>query len=121
MPIYRGTNIPLAAGASFKPDFKPNDRFGPRGGHVRIRSVQMTQIAGDVLTTGLPVQTVFVGNDMVESKSSLGYDSSAQQGITNFTPALEAVGGATDVIDMTIQNIGTTICHFAYVVEIENA
>lgn len=114
MPIYRATGLTLAAGVIFKPDLKPNDRFGPRGGHVRIRAKQIT------LANALVAETVFIGNEMVENRGQITSDATGQ--VDNFTPALEAIGGPGDVIDVTFQNIGTVgVTGYAYVIEIENA
>jgi len=114
MPLYRATVLALAAGATFKPDLRPNDRFGPRGGHVRIRAKQIT------LANALAAETVFIGNEMVENRAQIPGDASGQ--VDNFTPALEAVGGPGDVIDITYTNVGTVaIGTLNYVVEIENA
>lgn len=114
MPIYRATGLTLASGVTFKPDLRPNDRFGPRGGHVRIRSKQI------LLANALVAETVFIGNEMVENRGQVLADATGQ--VDNFTPALEAVGGPGDVIDITFTNIGTvTVTGYSYVVEIENA
>jgi hypothetical protein len=114
MPLYRAQVLALAAGATFKPDLRPNDRFGPRGGHVRIRAKSLTAALAFI------GETVFIGNEMVENRSQIP-DTAAPFLVDNFTPALEAVGGPGDVIDITYTNIGTAACTFNYVVEIENA
>jgi len=114
MPIYRSQVLLLAAGATFKPDLRPNDRFGPRGGHVRIRAKSLT------VANGFIAETVFIGNEMVENRSQIP-DTTAPAIIDNFTPALEAVGGGGEVIDITYTNIGTAAATFNYLVEIENA
>jgi hypothetical protein len=117
MPIYRSQVLNLAVGATNKPDLKPNDRFGPRGGHVRIRAKQNNTTAGFTIA-----ETVFIGNEMVENRAQITSDAAGQ--VDNFTPALEAVGGPGDVIDITYTNIGTATAATAsinFVVEIENA
>ena len=114
MPVYRGNVGLLAAGASFKPDLKPNDRFGPRGGHVRLRSKNKTT-ANVAL-----VETLFVGNEMIENRGTVMDDANGT--VDNFTPAIEAVGGPGDVVDVAFFNVGTAAVALAnWVVEIENA
>jgi len=114
MAVYRATILALAAGASFKPDLKPNDRFGPRGGHVRIRAKQIT------LANALGAETLFVGNEMIENRAQIPGDTTGQ--VDNFTPAIEAIGGPGDVVDVTYTNTGTVaIGTLNYVIEIENA
>ncbi len=114
MPLYRSTVTALAAGATFKPDLRPNDRFGPRGGHVRIRAKSLTAANAFI------AETVFIGNEMIENRSQIP-DTAAPAIVDNFTPALEGVGGGGDVIDITYTNIGTAAATFSYLVEIENA
>lgn len=120
MPVYRGTlgtaagATALAAGASFKPDLKPNDRFGPRGGHVRVRAKQINTLNVVV------VETVFVGNEMIENRGNIASDTTGV--VDNFTPAIEAVGGPGDVVDVTFTNTGSAaVVTAAWVIEIENA
>lgn len=115
MAVYRGLNTNLAAGATFKPDLKPNDRFGPRGGHVRVRAKQVNAVA-----TFIIAETIFVGNEMIENRGNIASDAGGV--VDNFTPAIEAVGGPGDVVDITFINVGTTaVGTFTFLVEIENA
>lgn len=114
MPLYRSTITALAVGATSKPDLRPNDRFGPRGGHVRIRAKSLTAAGA------FAAETVFIGNEMVENRAQIP-DAAAPAIVDNFTPALEAVGGPGDVIDVTYTNIGTAAVTLSYVIEIENA
>lgn len=119
MPIYRGSlgtsgQVALAAGATFKPDLKPNDRFGPRGGHVRVRAKQINTANVTI------VETIFIGNELIENRAQITADTVGQ--VDNFTPAVEGVGGPGDVIDVTYTNIGSAATVLAnWVVEIENA
>ena len=113
MPMYRGTQLVQAVGTTFKPDLKPNDRFGPRGGHVRIRAKALNTVNMQA------VETIFVGNDMVENRGILPSDAAGQ--VDNFTPAVEAVGGPGDVIDITYLVTGTAATTYSWVVEVENA
>ncbi len=113
MPIYRAKQLAQAAGTSFKPDLKPNDRFGPRGGHVRIRAKTLTAVNSAV------AETVFIGNELVENRGQITDDAAGN--VDNFTPALEAVGGPGDVIDVTFTTIGTAASTYSWVVEVENA
>ena len=114
MPIYRGNIGLLAAGATFKPDLKPNDRFGPRGGRVRVRAKNKTTANVTIL------ETLFVGNELVENRALVPDDATGI--VDNFTPAVEAIGGPGDVIDVTYTNSGTAAAALAnWVIEIENA
>jgi hypothetical protein len=113
MPIYRGTQTAQAAGTSFKPDFKPNDRFGPRGGHVRIRAKNLTAANSTV------AETVYIGNELLENRGVISADAGGN--VDNFTPAVEGVGGPGDVIDVTFTTIGTAASTYNWVVEVENA
>lgn len=113
MPIYRGTQLTQAVGTIFKPDLKPNDRFGPRGGHVRIRAKGLSTANMET------AETIFVGNDMVENRGIIPRDAGGQ--VDNFTPAVEAVGGPGDVIDVTYLITGTAATTYSWVVEVENA
>lgn len=111
--VIRASGVALAAGATFKPDLKPYDRFGPRGGHVRVRAKFIT------LANVSIAETLFVGSELVEPRSVISSDATGQ--VDNFTPAVEAIGGPTDVIDLAYTNLGTVAGTLAYVVEIENA
>lgn len=119
MAVYRGSlgttgQVALAAGASFKPDLKPNDRFGPRGGRVRVRAKQINTPNVTI------VETIFVGNELIEQRGQIAGDTVGI--VDNFTPAVEAIGGPGDVIDVTFTNIGSAATVLStWVVEIENA
>jgi hypothetical protein len=115
MPTYRGTQS-IAAGAIFRPDLRPNDRFGGHGGKARVRAVVVTGgAAGDIL------ETIFIGNEMVESRGAPSLEPAANRGVDNFTPAIEAVGGPADVIDVQYLNTNAAARSIAFVIEIENA
>jgi hypothetical protein len=106
--------VALAAGATVKIDTKPNDRFGPRGGHVRIRAKQINTANVAI------VETVFIGNELIENRALIAADTVGS--VDNFTPAVEGVGGPGDVIDVTYTNTGTAATVLmTWVVEIENA
>lgn len=115
MPVYRGTQQ-IAAGAVFKPDLRPNDRFGGNGGTVRVRSVVITGgAAGDIL------ETIFIGNEMIENRGAPSLEPAANRGVDNFTPAIEAVGVGADMIDIAYQNTNAAARSVGYVIEIMNA
>lgn len=115
MPVYRGVQL-ITTGATFTPNLSPNDRFGGRGGRVRIRCALVTGgAAGDIL------QTVFVGNEMVENRGSVALESAANRGVDNFTPALEAVGLPADPIAVQYLNTNAASRSVAFFIEIENA
>jgi hypothetical protein len=113
--MYRGVQS-IAAGATFVPDLRPNDRFGRNGGKVRIRSVVVTGgAAGDIL------ETVFIGNEMVESAQALALESAANRGVDNFIPALEEVGLPADVINVQYRNTNAAARSVSFIIEIQNA
>lgn len=115
MPVYRGVQS-IAPGAVFTPNLSPNDRFGGRGGKVRIRSALVTGgAAGDIL------QTVFVGNEMLEQRGAVALESAANRGVDNFTPALEGVGLAADPISVQYLNTNAAARSIAFFIEIDNA
>lgn len=115
MPVYRGVQS-IAAGATFVVPLSPNDRFGGRGGKVRIRAALVTGgAAGDIL------QTVFVGNEMLENRGAVALESAANRGVDNFTPALEAVGLPADPISVQYLNTNAAARSVAFFVEIDNA
>lgn len=105
----------IAAGAELRPDLRPNDRFGPRGGTVRLRSVLVTGGAvGDIL------QTVFVGNTMVENRNKIPLERAANAGIDNFVPFKEAAGLPFEVVDVRFLNTNAAARSVSYLIEIED-
>lgn len=112
--VFQGTQQ-IAAGGEFRPDLRPNDRFGPRGGATRIRSVLVTGGAvGDIL------QTVFVGNTMVENRNAIPLERAANAGIDNFVPAKEAGGMPFEVVDVRFLNTNAAARSVSYFIEIED-
>lgn len=112
--IFQDT-VAIAAGAEFRPDFRPNDRFGPRGGAVRIRSVLITGGAvGDLL------QTVFIGNTMFENRNRIPLERAANAGIDMFIPPKESGGLPFEVIDVRFQNTNAAPRSVSYFIEIED-
>ena len=117
MPMYRG-NAVILTGATFVPDLRPNDRFGRNGGKVRIRAVGTpvgTFAIGDVL------ETVFIGNEMVESQQAVAIESALNRGVDNFVPALEEIGVAADVINIQWRNTNVAARTVNYIIEVVNA
>jgi|SRR6267142_3676828 len=115
MPMYRGVQA-ILTGATFKPDLKPNDRFGRNGGKVRVRAVVVTGGgAGDIL------ESIFIGNEMVESEQALALESAANRGVDNFIPAVEEVGLAADVIEVRFRNTNAATRSVSYIIEVQNA
>ena len=112
--VFQDTVL-IAAGAEFRPDFRPNDRFGPRGGTVRIRAVLVTGGAvGDIL------ETLFVGNTMAENRNRIPLERAANAGVDNFVPAKEAPGLPFEVVDLRFQNTNAAGRSVSYFVEIED-
>lgn len=117
MPMYRGVQS-IAAGATFVPDLRPNDRFGRNGGKVRVRAVGVplgTYGNGDVL------ETIFIGNEMVESAGAILCEQVLNRGVDNFVPAVEEVGLPADVINVQFRNTNAAARSINYVIEIVNA
>lgn len=80
-----------------------------------MRSLQLTgQAATDVS------QTVFIGNEMVENRGNIDVEAAATPGITNFTPALEAVGLPADAIAVRYDNNTAVAKTIKFFIEIEN-
>jgi hypothetical protein len=112
--VFQNTQS-IAAGTEFRPDFRPNDRFGPRGGTVRIRAVIVTGGAvGDIL------ETLFVGNTMVMNRNPIPLERAANAGVDNFVPAKEAPGLAHEVVDLRYFNTNAAARSVSYFVEIED-
>lgn len=112
--VFQATTS-IAAGATLRPDFRPNDRFGPRGGTVRLRSVVITGGAvGDLL------QSLYVGNTLVENDNAIPLERAANAGIDNFVPAKEAAGLPHEVVDLRIRNTNAAARSVSYFVEIED-
>lgn len=112
--VFQDT-VAILTGVEFRPDFRPNDRFGARGGSVRIRAVVVTGGAvGDIL------ETVFIGNTMVENRNRIPLERAANAGIDNFTPAKEATGLPHEVVDVRFQNTNAATRSVSYFIEIED-
>lgn len=111
MPVYQD-QVSVAAGATFTVPLSPNDRFGGRGGTVRVRSVATTGA-----TSGLARRTLFVGNELIESNNGVLLKAA---GVDNFTPAVTALGAPADPIRLTFFVPGAGAIVVDYVVEIEN-
>lgn len=111
MPVYQD-QVSVAAGATFTVPLAPNDRFGGRGGNVRIRSVATTGAS-----SGLARRTVLVGNEQIERNNGVLLKTT---GVDNFTPAIAARGAPADpiVIQFFVPGAGAIVVD--YVVEIEN-
>src|SRR5258706_12381195 len=115
MPMYRPVQS-IAAGATFKPDLKPNDRFGRNGGKVRVRGVVVTGgAAGDIL------ESIFIGNEMVESEQMIALESAANRGVDNFIPAVEEVGLAADVVEVRFRNTSAAARSVSYITDIQKS
>jgi hypothetical protein len=110
MPVYADQPV-IAIGASFIIPLSPNDRFGGNGGTVRIRTVALTG------ATGALKRTVFVGNELIESRNGVLLKAA---GVDNFTPAASAIGSPGAPIKIQIDNPTAGAITLDYFVEIEN-
>jgi hypothetical protein len=111
MPVY-SDQVSIAAAATFTVPLSPNDRFGGRGGRVRVRSV-----ATSGATSGLVRRTIFVGNELVEPDSGVLLKAT---GVDNFTPAQENIGAPADPVKVSFKNTSAGVIVVDYFVEIEN-
>jgi hypothetical protein len=111
MPVYQDQPS-IAAGATLTVPLQPNDRFGGRGGTVRVRSV-----ATSGASSGLIKRTYLVGNEQIERNSGVLLKAT---GVDNFTPAVTAMGAPADPIVVQFFNSSAGAIVVDYVVEIEN-
>jgi len=110
MPVY-ADQVSIAAGGQFIVPLSPNDRFGGLGGTVRMRSVATTGASGAVK------RTVFVGNELIESRNGVVLKAG---GVDNFTPAASAIGAPGAPIKVQFDNPSAGAIVIDYFVEIEN-
>lgn len=117
MPTYRGITT-IAAGATFVPDLRPNDRFGRNGGKCRVRACGQplgTYANGDVL------ESIYIGNELVENQGPLLCESVLNRGVDNFTPSVEELGLPADVIAVQFRNTNVAARTVNWIIEIVNA
>jgi hypothetical protein len=113
MPAVRWSLIVPANGIA-SPDLRPYDRFGGRGGAMKVRS--SVAVAG----AGAVSETIFVGSELVEQNGIVGVERAVGAGPDNFTPAIGGVGGPGDPINITYRAVAGPFTVTGFM-DIENA
>lgn len=111
MPLVsRAQSIPANSTAAV--DLSPFQRFGLRGGAIRVRAaIPVGSTLGDILGN------LTIGSDQV-ARDSVVQNSGT---VTRETPAMEGFGAAADPITLTFQNTTAGAIVVNVVADIQNA
>jgi len=111
--IRQRTSVPATSNVVL--DLSPFDRFGGRGGRLKVQVVAVTAEILNELT-----YTVLVGSDVL---INAGVPFGAAAGISpdNETPAVTGFGAPADPITVTLFNTNAAARVFHTNVEVENA
>jgi len=111
--VRQRTSVPATSNVVL--DLSPFDRFGGRGGRLKVQVVAVTaEILGEL------TYTVLVGSDVL---INAGVPFGAAAGISpdNETPAVVGFGAPADPITVTLFNTNAAARIFHTSVEVENA
>jgi len=97
-------------------DLSPFDRFGGRGGRLKVQvTVLDSQNIGDL------TYTVLVGSDVLINAGIPSSAAAAETGPDNETPAIVGFGAPADPITITLFNGNAALRTFFTNVSVENA
>jgi len=116
--IRQSTDV--AASSNVVLDLSPFDRFGGRGGRLKVQVVAVT---ADIAPLGVVelTYTVLVGSDVLIN-AGIPFGKAAGESPDNETPAVMGFGAPADPITITLFNADAGAAHvFVTNVEVENA
>lgn len=98
-------------------DLSPFDRFGGRGGRLKVQTVAVAaENQGDLTFT------VLVGSDVLINAGTPSSEAVAEIGPDNETPAIIGFGAPADPITITLFNAHATLARIFFTnVSVENA
>jgi len=116
--IRQHTSVPASSNVVL--DLSPFDRFGGRGGRLRV---QVVAVVGEIAPLGVVELTysVLVGSDVLIN-AGIPFGKAAAESPDNETPAISGFGAPADPITVTLFNADAGAAHiFITNVEVDNA
>ncbi len=112
--IRSRTLVPLTGQVDV--NLAPFDRFGGRGGRVKVQATGVLAEANGDLT-----MTVLVGSDILSNEAVIGAERIVNFGPDNETPAIMGFGAPADPITVRLFNANAADRTVTTDVEVENA
>lgn len=108
------TTIPLAGQVTL--DLGPFNRFGGRGGRLKVQTTGVAAEANGDLT-----QTILVGSDVLMNAGQIVAEGSLNSGPTTETPAVRGRGAPSDPITITLFNANAAARDVISDIDVDNA
>jgi hypothetical protein len=107
-------SLSVPAGQTASPSLAPYDRFGGKGGAIKVRATVIAAAAN------LVQETIMIGGETIEVNAPVAAERAVGAGPDVFTRAASGIGGAGDPITIIYRNTDAAARVVSGWMEIEN-